>query len=432
MNWTSKKLKRIIKYPLAYGVLKPDRYLGPNSVPLIRIMDIIGHNQVADKGFEMISPQINQEFKRTILKKGDVVLSVVGTIGKVFIVNDFLEGFNLSRALARIQLRSNFDPQYIMYYFQSKLFENQSQLIAYGSAQKVLNLGDLDNFKIPLPNNIDEQRAVVSFLNHNINKLDELIIKKKNMIELLKEYRQAIIDEAVTKGLDSNAPMKESGVKWLGKVPAHWEVKRLKFIADVRSGVTKGKDLTDKEVIELPYLRVANVQDGYLDLTDVANIQVAQGEEKRYQLKYGDVLMNEGGDYDKLGRGAKWEAQIELCLHQNHVFAVRPKVLMHSDWLDLITSTSYAKFYFMMHSKQSTNLASISSSSIKELPIILPPDEELDRLIKYTRNKIHGVDSLSLKVKLQLEKLLEYRQSLISKAVIGKIDVREFSKEGVQ
>lgn len=289
----------------------------------------------------------------------------------------------------------------------------------------------MKRIKIPIPPK-EKQISISTFLKKNLLLFDALIEKKQKLIELLQEKRQTIIDENVTKGLDRNAPMKDSGIEWLGSVPAQWEIKRLKFIADVRSGVTKGKDLSGKKVIELPYLRVANVQDGYLDLSDVTTIQVAEGEEKRYQLKYGDVLMNEGGDYDKLGRGAKWESQIEPCLHQNHVFAVRPIDLSHSDWLDLTTSTSYAKFYFMMNSKQTTNLASISSSSIKELPVLLPPGEEREELIRYIRAKTSVIDTLISKVKLQLEKLQEYRQSLISEAVTGKIDVRSYGKEVAQ
>lgn len=124
-------------------------------------------------------------------------------------------------------------------------------------------------------------------------------------------------------------------VEWLGDVPEHWNLRRIKGIAEVRQGVTKGRNLDGKDTLELPYLRVANVQDGYLDLEDIATISVLPEEVERYSLRPGDVLMNEGGDNDKLGRGAVWRGEITPCLHQNHVFSVRPYAPWVSDWIAL-------------------------------------------------------------------------------------------------
>ena len=107
-------------------------------------------------------------------------------------------------------------------------------------------------------------------------------------------------------------------------VPSGWVKQSLESLAEVRSGLAKGKNgLNDP--IAVPYLRVANVQDGKIDLTEIKKIDVEKHKLERYSLKYGDVLMNEGGDFDKLGRGDVWLEQIKPCLHQNHVFAVRPQ-----------------------------------------------------------------------------------------------------------
>jgi type I restriction enzyme, S subunit len=218
---------------------------------------------------------------------------------------------------------------------------------------------------------------------------------------------------------------KDSGVEWLGEIPEHWEVKRLKFVADVLTGVAKGRDLGQRDVVELPYLRVANVQDGYLDLTDIASIIVGADEVERYSLKYGDVLMNEGGDFDKLGRGYVWEEPIAPCLHQNHVFAVRPHLGVDSFWISIITLTSYAKHFFILRSKQSTNLASISGTNLKELPVLIPPESECDEILLYIKDATAKIDALVSRIREGVEKLKEYSTTLISAAVTGKIDVRE-------
>ena len=132
------------------------------------------------------------------------------------------------------------------------------------------------------------------FLNRETAQIDALIAEQQRLIELLQEKRQAVISHAVTKGLNPDVPLKDSGVEWLGKVPEHWEVRPLKHLLHVQTGMAKGKDLEGIETVDIPYLRVANVQDGYLDLEEVRLLSVPVTSVDRYLLKEGDVLMNEG------------------------------------------------------------------------------------------------------------------------------------------
>lgn len=165
-------------------------------------------------------------------------------------------------------------------------------------------------------------------------------------------------------------------------VPEGWKKVPLKTIAEVRSGVAKGKSGL-KDPITVPYLRVANVQDGHINLDDVKDIQIERHQLERYSLKFGDVLMNEGGDFDKLGRGDVWQAQIKPCLHQNHVFAVRPiPQEMDSFYLAALAAGSYGKKYFLSCAKRSTNLASINSTQLKEFPVLVPPLPEQKKIAK--------------------------------------------------
>jgi type I restriction enzyme S subunit len=274
-----------------------------------------------------------------------------------------------------------------------------------------------------------EQQTVTDFLDKSALKIEALIVEQRRLIELLKEKRQAIISHAVTKGLNPGAPMKPSGIEWLGDIPAHWAVVRLKFMAYVQGGVAKGRNLEGQKTVEVPYLRVANVQDGYLDLDDIATIEIPPAELKRYALKHGDVLMNEGGDFDKLGRGHIWREEIPECIHQNHVFAVRPQKV-ESEWLNTITSAECGRFYFMSRSKQSTNLASISSTNIQELPVPCPPqEEERIRIIEYVHEKVRNLDLLIANAESNIDLLQERRSALITAAVTGQIDVRNYRPE---
>lgn len=165
-------------------------------------------------------------------------------------------------------------------------------------------------------------------------------------------------------------------------IPNGWDRKPLEKVAEVRSGVAKGKK-NIQDPISVPYLRVANVQDGHVDLSNVKNIEIEKDKLERYSLKFGDVLMNEGGDFDKLGRGDVWLEQIKPCLHQNHVFAVRPKGdLIDSFFLAALAASGYGKNYFLSCAKKSTNLASINSTQIKEFPVLLPSKGEQKKIAK--------------------------------------------------
>lgn len=163
-------------------------------------------------------------------------------------------------------------------------------------------------------------------------------------------------------------------------LPKEWGKHPLHEVADVRTGLAKGKSgLIDP--VELPYLRVANVQDGHIDLSEVKKIAVERHQVDRYTLKEGDILMTEGGDFDKLGRGAVWTAPITPCLHQNHVFSVRvnPDRVV-PQFLSALAGSEYGRNYFLSCAKRSTNLASINSSQLKAFPVLLPPLVEQRRI----------------------------------------------------
>jgi len=156
-------------------------------------------------------------------------------------------------------------------------------------------------------------------------------------------------------------------------VPSGWKRKLLVKVAEIRTGVAKGKKGL-KDPIEVPYLRVANVQDGHIDLTEIKTIEIERHQLERYSLLKGDVLMTEGGDFDKLGRGDVWQSQITPCLNQNHVFAVRvDKSEMEPYFLAALSGSHYGKTYFLSCAKRSTNLASINSTQLKQFPVLLPP-----------------------------------------------------------
>jgi type I restriction enzyme S subunit len=313
------------------------------------------------------------------------------------------------------------EARFLTFIFLWKGFVDSVDALTFGSKMPRADWDSIGDLTVPVPNP-ELQLGIADYLDRETARIDALIAAKQRLLTLLAEKRQALITRAVTRGLDPNVPLRDSGIPWLGPVPSHWQATRVKFVAQVRGGITLGKVYGAGPFVELPYIRVANVQDGHLDLSDVTTIQVPSSEAALYLLQNGDVLMNEGGDADKLGRGCVWREEITPCLHQNHVFAVRPKHVL-PDWLDVWTSSSVAKAYFESRARQSTNLASISASNVKELPIPLPPTNEQKAIVfrvNVLLEKLDGVRATTIKT---LALLTERRSALIAAAVTGQISI---------
>jgi len=200
-----------------------------------------------------------------------------------------------------------------------------------------------------------------------------------------------------------------------------WPTVTLSEIADIQSGVTLGRMVNGRRVT-LPYLRVANVQDGYLDLRIIKEVDILVDEYEKWQLKPGDILLTEGGDWDKLGRGAVWRGEIPNCIHQNHIFRVRtnPKDF-NPDYVAALISSPYGKAYFQGASKQTTNLASINQRQLRAFTIFKPSLSEQQRIVAYLndiQNKVKSLIQLQSETSAELNALLP---SILDKAFKGEL-----------
>jgi len=177
--------------------------------------------------------------------------------------------------------------------------------------------------------------------------------------------------------------------------PKNWEWKRLGEITEIVGGVTKGRKLLGRQTAYYPYLRVANVQRGFLNLDVIKEIEIPKEELEKYRLHIGDVLLTEGGDWDKLGRSAIWDGQIQDCIHQNHIFRARPwNIGLRSQWIVLFTNSSIGRQYFENASKKTTNLASINMTQLRNCPFPIPSVDEQDRILKKVNELMALCDEL--------------------------------------
>ena len=237
-----------------------------------------------------------------------------------------------------------------------------------------LNRDDVYALKRPIPP-LEEQREIAAVL----DSIDEAIERTDEVIAATERLRDALLHDLLTRGLPGRHTEWKQ-VRGLGTIPACWDVVRLGDVAIVQTGraVNRSKDAGP---LEVPYLSVANVKDGYLDLEHVKTMQVSPDALTRYGLRSDDVLFTEGGDADKLGRGTVWRGELAPCLHQNHVFAVRPRdQALLSEFLSACAESHRGKRYFLGAARQTTNLASMNSSQLKNMPLPLPTREEQEAL----------------------------------------------------
>ncbi|GGO58327.1 type I restriction enzyme, S subunit [Roseovarius pacificus] len=297
-----------------------------------------------------------------------------------------------------------------------------------GGVRQSVKFSDFPNEWIYRPD-LPTQKQIAAFLDRETARIDELIAKKERLVEVLADARFSAISRAVTVGLDQGRQLVDTNNKYIPQVPEGWTVWRLKHLARAFGGITLGRKLDAAEpTVSTPYLRVANVQAGWLDLSDVAEIEATAKERKRYALKAGDILMNEGGDNDKLGRGAVWNAPFAPCITQNHVFFVRPEDTRFSEWISLATNARYARDFFFLHSNQSTNLASVSKTNLERFPVAIPPFEEMQSTLSDLTARLNLMKQTTKATRTSIDRLREYRAALITAAVTGQIDVDSYGK----
>lgn len=422
-EWVTRRLKHLLAEPLKYGAneaaLSDDR----DDPRFVRITDIADDGTLRPDTFRSLPTEVAQPF---LLKDGDILFARSGaTVGKSIMYSEAWGPCCFAGYLIRARPDLNKAlPEYIRYFSESRLYWQHITSEQIQATIQNVSAERYGNLPVPMPD-VAGQREIVRFLNRETSKIDTLIAKQEQLIATLREDRTATITHAVTNGLDPTVDMVQPHNSELPACPEHWTVQiSLKRLAEVQTGLTLGKSVDPVESVDVPYLRVANVQTSGVNLNDVKTVAVHRSELSRYLLRHGDVLMTEGGDIDKLGRGCVWSGEISPCIHQNHVFAVRCTDALSSDFLVYLLDTAVARNYFFMTAKKTTNLASTNSTTLGAFSFSLPPRTEQDEIVGHLNERCAGLDALVAKANAVIKVLREYRAALITDSVTGKIDVR--------
>ncbi len=289
--------------------------------------------------------------------------------------------------------------------------------------RQTINYSDIGNSYFCAPMEA-EQEAISTFLDHETAKIDALIEKQQRLIDLLKEKRQAVISHAVTKGLNPNAPMKDSGVEWVERVPAHWRVSKLGYHASVSNGATPSRENTlFWENGTIGWLNSSKVNDEVIQEADQFITKFALSRTSVKPVNRGDLLMAITGEGQTRGRVAI--CNIEATINQHLAAISICDKLLHHEFLYLWLEGNYERIRYESEGAGSTKGA-ITCSEISAFPVTLPPTEEQDLIVGYVAERKCKFDRLMHEANTAIELMQERRTALISAAVTGKIDVRDW------
>lgn len=344
------------------------------------------------------------------------------TVGAKAMTLSYLQGkFSLSQNCMIIKPRKNNINTRFYYYHCQPLFAKERALIPE-HMQASFRVEDLYSYRISLPP-IIEQVQIANFLDYETAKIDSLIEKQQQLIELLKEKRQAVISHAVTKGLNPNVMMKDSGVEWLGQVPEHWGITKLKWKALTTSGSTPTTSKYELyyENGNIPWIRTTDLNNSDLYETPISITSKAVNDTACSILPINSILIAMYGGAGSIGKHAllKFESTINQA-----VCGVLPSKYFNSDYLHRFYE--FYRPFWMIGAMGTRKDPNIGQDHIKEATVLLPPLEEQEKIAKYILDIQIAYDNLTNRAEAAIQLMQERRTALISAAVTGKIDVRNW------
>lgn len=419
-GWTITPIKHIGFLKAGAGFPHEEQGISGEEIPFHKVNALA---LVDESGY--LIPKENSISRLTALKLGayifpphTIVFAKIGAallLGRIRLLKEFSCIDNNMMGLI-----INHD-DYLISFIRYAMALVKFDLIANLGTVPSLNEFQIGNFAIAIPSK-QEQTQIAAFLDHETAKLDNLINEQKKLIELLKEKRQAVISHAVTKGLNPNAPMKDSGVEWLGKVPEGWRVKKLKYLGEAIIGLTYSPDDVVDEGEGVLVLRSSNIQNKKLAFDD--NVYVCKGIPEKLRTQKNDIL---------------------ICSRNGSRALIGKNTLIHDDAVGL----SFGAFMCVYRSKYNEYLSKVFNSSLFEyqsgtfltatinqlttgnlngFEVPLPPKEERNAIVAFLDQETAKIDNLIQKAQKAIQLLQERRTALISAAVTGKIDVRGFLK----
>ena len=401
-HWAESKIKYLSKEPSSLfidGDWIESKVIVEQGIRYITTGNIkIGYYSEQGSGF--ISEETFAELKCTEVFEGDLVISRLNNpIGRACIIPNLNNRIVTSVDNVIFRPDSSVNKFYLLHLFCSKEYFEVTDLISRGATMQRISRGLYGNIKIPLPP-IKEQNAIASYLDKKTTQIDYLIAKKEQFIQLLEEERVAVINQAVTKGLDPTVPMKDSGIEWLGEIPEHWELKRMKYLCDVTTG---GKDTENREDDgEYPF---------FVRSQTIERISTYSFD--------GEAILTAG---DGVGVCKVWHYVNEKFDFHQRVYMMCNFKPVLGKYLFYYLKENFGKEVMKLSAKSTVD--SLRRPMFQNFMVCFGSLEEQKQIISHIEIEELRIETLISKSHQEIELLKEYKTALISEVVTGKVDVR--------
>jgi type I restriction enzyme S subunit len=414
-HWTLKKLKFFGKITLG-KMLTPDDKGGYVLKPYLRAKNIEWYSPKIEEVKEMWFSE--KELNQYKLYKNDLLVSEGGEVGRTCIWNDELEECYIQNSVQRVAFNNFESAKYFLNQFV--LFGKRGHFDAIVNRISIAHLtkeklGDVDFVYPP----IDEQTAIANYLDHKTTQIDDLIAQKERLIQLLQEERMAIINQAVTKGIDSTVSMKDSGIEWLGEIPAHWNYSSLKWYSKIYSGGTPSKDIAEYWINgTIPWLNSGCVNQW--DISEVSEYitEDAFNSSSAKWIPNKSLVIALAGQGKTKGMVA--QVQFETTCNQS-LGVIVPNEKIYNRFLQYWLKNNYLNIRSLGGGDKRDGLNLVMIGGI---PIPIPSFDEQVKIAEYLDIKNGQVDIFIQKSKQEIVLLKEYKSALISDVVTGKLDVK--------
>ena len=424
-HWKTATLDRVstIKARLGWKGLKASEYVDDGYI-FLSTPNIKG-NEIDFENVNYITEERYLESPEIMLQRGDVLIAKDGsTLGITSVVRMLPRPATVNSSIAVIRPNEKIDSVYLYYFLASDYTQNIVQRVKDGMGVPHLFQADLRKFKVIMPD-IDEQKSIARYLDHKTTQIDDLIARKQRLIELLQEQRTALINRAVTKGLNPDAPMKDSGIEWLGEVPVHWKIGQLRYASESIQTGPFGSQLHSEEYIDdgIPVINPSNLGNGKI----IANWSITVDESvfqrlTRHRLDVGDIVFGRRGEMGRCALVTEKEdgwlcgtGCLRLRLDTEKVFP---------PFIAIYLSTIRIKEWLELQSVGST-MSNLNTEILSRIPIPLLSVDEQQKIVDAINISESQISTIIDKESKLIELLRSFRTSLISEAVTGKIDVRD-------
>jgi len=419
-GWKNFRLKHVINEFIAGGTPSSDNekfwaQSGDKGIPWVKIGDMTNKEIIKDTAKKITKEGLADKRLR-ILKKGTLIYSIFASLGKISML-----GIDATTNQAILGLITNkkIDNNFLKYYLRN--LEEPIIILSNANTQNNLNSTIVKNVDISIPEDKKDQTAIANFLDKKTAKIDAMIEKDKKLIALLKEKRTALINHAVTKGLDPNVKLKDSGIEWIGKIPEGWEVRRLRFNALVNPSGKKA--LSDPKLLVnfLPMEKVS--ENGEYDTESKADYQDVSSGYTYFENK--DVLVAKITPCFENGKGALvMDLKYGFGFGTTEFHVLRSRDNLQAKYLFYLTKTYLFRVTGEAFMEGTAGQKRVSADFIKDFLMVTPPKPEQQKIVEYLDKATSKIDKTIQKIQNKIELLEEYKKSLIHYVVTGKVDVR--------